>query len=345
MTGGPTAPATGVTPLVDGFGRVHRDLRISITDRCNFRCGYCMPEEGMRWMPRTELLTYEEIERVARILVERCGFESIRLTGGEPTLRAHLPVLIRKLARLRVPATGVRVDLALTTNGATLAASAFDLAAAGLRRINVSLDTLRRDRFETITRRYELDRVLAGIAAASAAGLAPVKVNCVVMRGVNDDELADFAAFGRRRGLTVRFIEFMPLDARGEWSPDRVVGRDEIVERIGAVFPLEPVGRPDGAPAERFRFADGHGEIGVIPTVTHAFCDTCDRVRLTAEGRLRNCLFALDESDLRALLRGGADDDAIVEVVSASVTAKWAGHSIAQPVFLRPGRSMSQIGG
>lgn len=345
MAEGSETPATGVTPLVDGFGRVHRDLRISITDRCNFRCAYCMPEEGMRWLPRDELLTYEEIERVARVLVERFGFESIRITGGEPTVRAHLPVLIRKLARLRVPGTGRPADLALTTNGATLAASALDLAAAGLRRINVSLDTLRRDRFEAITRRDELDRVLAGIAAASGAGLAPVKVNCVVMRGVNDDELVDFADFGRERELTVRFIEFMPLDARDEWSPDRVVGRDEIVERIGAVHPLEPVGRPDGAPAERFRFADGRGEIGVIPTVTHAFCDTCDRVRLTAEGRLRNCLFAVDESDLRGLLRGGADDDAIAGVVTASVAAKWAGHRIAQPVFLRPGRSMSQIGG
>jgi GTP 3',8-cyclase len=335
----------GVTPLVDGFGRVHRDLRISITDRCNFRCTYCMPEEGMRWMPRHELLSYEEIERVARVLVERFGFESIRLTGGEPTVRAHLPVLVRKLAALQVPATGAPVDLALTTNGSSLAGVAVDLAAAGLRRINVSLDTLRRDRFEAITRRDELDRVLAGIEAASAAGLDPVKVNCVVMRGVNDDELVDFASFGRTRGVIVRFIEFMPLDAQGEWSHDRVVGRAEIVDRIGAVFPLEPVGRPDGAPAERFRFADGGGEIGVIPTVTDAFCDTCDRVRLTAEGQLRNCLFAVDETDLRALLRGGAVDEAVAEAVAASVAAKWAGHLINQPVFIRPTRSMSQIGG
>jgi cyclic pyranopterin phosphate synthase len=345
MTGGSTATTPAVTPLVDSYGRVHRDLRISITDRCHVRCTYCMPEEGMRWLPREELLTYEEIERVARVLVERFGFESIRITGGEPTVRAHLPVLIRKLARLRVPGADRPVDLALTTNGATLAAVAADLAAAGLRRINVSLDTLRRDRFEAITRRDDLDRVLAGIDAALDAGLDPVKVNCVVMRGVNDDELVDFAAFGRDRRVAVRFIEFMPLDAQGAWSHDQVVGQAEIVERVGRVFPLEPVGRPDGAPAERFRFADGAGEIGIIPTVTNAFCDTCDRVRLTAEGQLRNCLFAVDESDLRSLLRGGAGDVAVAELVSASVASKWAGHLINQPVFIRPGRSMSQIGG
>jgi len=228
MTGGPDTGEHRATPLVDGFGRVHRDLRISVTDRCNFRCTYCMPEEGMRWMPREELLTYEEIERVARVLVERYGFDRIRITGGEPTVRAHLPVLIRKLAGLRVPATGQPVDLALTTNGATLAATAADLAHAGLRRINVSLDTLRRDRFEAITRRDELERVLAGIQAASVAGLDPVKVNCVVMRGVNDDELVDFAAFGRAHAVTVRFIEFMPLDAQREWSNDQVVGQAEI---------------------------------------------------------------------------------------------------------------------
>jgi cyclic pyranopterin phosphate synthase len=334
-----------VARLTDGYGRVHRDLRLSVTDRCNFRCAYCMPEEGMRWLPRTELLTYEEIVRVARLLVERYGVDAIRITGGEPTVRARLPVLVEALAGLRSPASGDPVDLALTTNGVTLPTLARDLAGAGLRRVNVSLDSLRRERFATITRRDALADVLAGIDAALEAGLAPVKVNCVVMRGVNDDELVDFAAYGRARGVTVRFIEYLPLDAQGAWTAERVVSRDEIVARIAAVFPLEPIGRPDGAPAERFRFADGHGEIGVIPTVTDAFCGSCDRIRLTAEGRLRTCLFALDELDLRTPLRAGASDDELGALVEAAVRAKWAGHRIGQPVFVRPARSMSQIGG
>lgn len=325
------------TALVDGFGRVHRDLRISVTDRCSFRCLYCMPEEGMPWLPREEVLTFEEIERVARVLVERFGFDSMRLTGGEPTVRAHLPVLVRKLAALGV-------DLAMTTNGATLALLANDLVEAGLQRINVSLDSLRRDRFVELTRRDALGSVLDGIDAAVTAGLDPVKVNVVLMRGINDDEVVDFAAFGRERGVQVRFIEFMPLDADGEWSRERVVGRDEIVGAIDAVFPLEAVGR-DHEPAERFRYRDGGGEIGVIPSVTDAFCATCDRVRLTAEGGLRSCLFALEEHDLRALLRGDATDDDLAAAVEATVAAKWAGHGIGRIDFIRPARSMSQIGG
>jgi cyclic pyranopterin phosphate synthase len=333
--------------LVDSFGRVHRDLRISVTDRCNFRCTYCMPEEGMRWLPREELLTYEELARVARVLVG-LGVRSIRLTGGEPTVRARLPVLVRRLAELRTP-DGAPVDLALTTNGATLAHQAHDLAAAGLRRINISLDSLRRDRFLAVTRRDELGAVLRGIDAALAAGLAPVKLNVVVVRGVNDDELVDFAAFGRERGVSVRFIEFMPLDAQGDWRGDQVVTRDEILDAVGAVFPLEPdigAGAADpSAPAQQWRFRDGRGVIGIIPTVSHAFCDTCDRVRLTAEGALRSCLFALDEHDLRGPLRSGATDGELAAIVEAAVAAKWAGHQIGQPVFLRPARSMSQIGG
>ena len=325
-------------PLVDGFGRRHRDLRLSITDRCSFRCGYCMPAEGMAWQPRDELLTYEEIERVARLLVERHGIDAIRITGGEPTVRAHLPVLVAKLAALGV-------DLAMTTNGATLALVADDLAAAGLGRINVSLDSLRPDRFAAITRRDALDAVLAGIDAAVAAGLSPVKVNVVVMRGVNDDELVDLAAFGRDRGVVVRFIEFMPLDAQGAWDRSQVVPQDEILARIGEAFPLVPVGERGNAPAERFRYRDGGGEIGVIPTVTHAFCDTCDRIRLTADGQLRTCLFSLDDHDLRGPLRAGADDDELSAVVERAVGAKWAGHQIGQVQFIRPARSMSQIGG
>ena len=324
-------------PLVDSFGRVHRDLRLSITDRCNFRCTYCMPEEGMQWLPRDEILTFEEIERVARLLVERHGVENIRLTGGEPTVRAHLPLLVAKLATL--PA-----DLAITTNGATLRLLAHDLAAAGLRRINVSLDTFRPDRFKAITRRDDLAKVLDGIDAAVEAGLDPVKLNVVVMRGVNDDELLDFAAYGRDRGVQVRFIEFMPLDADKSWHNDAVVSLEEIVGRIGAVHPLEPVTRTS-APASRFRYVDGKGEIGVIASVTQSFCDTCDRIRLTAEGKFRNCLFALDEFDLRPLLRGGADDDELSAVIEQAVGAKWAGHQINQVHFIRPRKSMSQIGG
>jgi cyclic pyranopterin phosphate synthase len=324
--------------LLDGFGRVHRDLRISVTDRCNFRCTYCMPEEGMRWLPRSDLLTYEEIERIARVFVERFAFDSIRLTGGEPTVRAHLPVLVAKLAALPV-------DLAVTTNGATLGLVADDLAAAGLRRVNVSLDSLRRDRFCDITKRDELFRVLDGIDAAVDAGLDPVKVNCVVKRGVNDDELVDFARFGRDRGVHVRFIEFMPLDAQGAWRNDDVIGQAEIVSTIDAVYPLEPVTGRGAEPAERFRYLDGAGEIGVIPSVTNGFCDACDRVRLTAEGQLRNCLFALDEVDLRTPLRAGADDAELARLIEQNVAQKWAGHRINQPVFIRPDRSMSQIGG
>jgi cyclic pyranopterin phosphate synthase len=326
--------------LVDGFGRVHRDLRISVTDRCNFRCTYCMPAEGMEWLPREDLLSYEELARVARVFVEHFGFDGIRLTGGEPTVRAHLPVLIEKLS-------GLGVDLALTTNGATLRLVAHDLAAAGLRRINISLDSLRPDRFAAITKRDELDRVLDGIDAAFEAGLDPVKLNVVVMRGVNDDELVDFAVFGRDKGVQVRFIEFMPLDAQQAWTNEQVVTQDEIVERIAEAFPLEavPSSIRGSAPAARWRYLDGGGEIGVVPSVTHAFCDSCDRVRLTAEGSLRHCLFATRELDLRTLLRGGASDDDLANAIRGEVGAKWAGHQINQVHFIRPSKSMSQIGG
>ena len=324
-------------PLVDSYGRVHRDLRISVTDRCNFRCTYCMPEEGMKWLPREEVLTFEELERVARLLVERHGITSIRLTGGEPTVRAHLPVLVSKLAALPV-------DLALTTNGATLRTVAGALADAGLRRVNVSLDSLRPERFTELTRRDELYNVLDGIDAAVEAGLTPVKVNVVIVRGVNDDEIVDLARFGRERGITVRFIEFMPLDGGDAWHNDQVVPQTEIVECIEAVFPLEAVPR-GSEPAERFRYTDGGGEVGVIPSVTRPFCAQCDRIRLTADGQLRNCLFALEDHDLRGLLRSGASDDDVSDAIEACVGAKWAGHAINQVQFVRPRRSMSQIGG
>jgi cyclic pyranopterin phosphate synthase len=273
--------------LIDPYGRTVRDLRISVTDRCNFRCQYCMPAEGMQWLPRTEILSFEEIERFARICVSRFGFNGIRLTGGEPLVRAHLPDLVDRLA-------GLGVDIALTTNGATLRLHAAALVAAGLKRINISLDSLQRERFLELTRRDELDRVLDGVDSALDAGLQPVKINVVMMRGINDDEIVDFAEYGRAKGVTVRFIEFMPLEA---------------------------------------------GD------VTKPFCGNCDRVRLTAEGQFRTCLFAVDEFDMRSLLRDEASDEAIADAISAAVGTKWAGHSIGQVNFIRPKRTMSQIGG
>ncbi len=331
------------TDLVDPFGRVIRDLRISVTDRCNFRCTYCMPEEGMTWLPRSEVLTFEEIERLAGLMVSRYGVESIRLTGGEPTVRARLPLLVALLGALR-GAHGP-VDLAMTTNGATMRSMAGELRAAGLRRVNISLDTLDRDRFVQMTRRDELDHVLDGIAAAIEAGFDPVKINTVVQRDVNDDELVDLATFGRAHGVEVRFIEFMPLDASGGWSDRAVVGQDEIVGRIAAVYPLEQVPVRGAAPADRWRYLDGAGTIGVIPSVTKPFCGDCDRVRLTADGQLRTCLFATDEFDLRGAIRRGESDDELAIRIERAVATKWAGHHINQVDFVRPRRSMSQIGG
>jgi cyclic pyranopterin phosphate synthase len=337
--------------LVDPFGRVIGDLRISVTDRCNFRCTYCMPEEGMQWLPRSEVLTFEEMHRLAAIFVERYGVDGIRLTGGEPTVRAHLEVLVEKLAALRVPVgsasalAGRKPDIALTTNGATFRLVAQDLRDAGLDRVNISLDTLRPDRFVQMTRRDELFRVLDGIEAAKEAGFAPVKINSVVERGVNDDEIVDLARFGRERDVEVRFIEFMPLDASGDWSRKTVVSQDEIVAAINAVYPLEPVPARGSAPADRWRYRDGAGLVGVIPTVTKPFCGDCDRVRLTADGQFRTCLFATREFDLRALLRGGASDDEIAAEIERAVGTKWAGHQINQVNFIRPKRTMSQIGG
>ena len=328
-------------PLVDPHNRIVRDLRISITDRCNFRCTYCMPEEGMEWLPRDELLTYEELTRVARVCVERFGFESIRITGGEPTVRAHLPVLIRRLSELGV-------DLAMTTNGSTLDHLASQLAESGLRRINISLDSLRPERFASITGRDSLGRVLAGIDAALAAGLEPVKVNCVVVRGVNDDEVVDFAAFGRDRGVEVRFIEWMPLDGGGQWNSGQVVPAGEIIAAIDAVYPLvgsDGRAADPASPAESYRYADGGGRVGVIASVTRSFCSSCDRIRLTSDGQLRNCLFAVRETDLRPILRGGGSDEDLAAAIESEVGRKWAGHSIGQVHFIRPARSMSQIGG
>ena len=323
--------------LIDTYGRVHRDLRISVTDRCNFRCQYCMPEEGMDWTPREELLTFEEIERLASLLVKKFGIESIRLTGGEPTVRANLSKLIEKLSKLDV-------DLSLTTNGATLPLIAGDLYDAGLDRINISLDTLDRKRFESLTRRDNLKEVLHGIETAKSVGFDPVKINMVVMKGINDDEVLDFVSYGRENGLVVRFIEFMPLDADETWEKSKVMPQSEILELISSKYDLEPLSR-GSSPAARWKFVDGPGEIGIIATVSEAFCDACDRIRLTADGKFRNCLFAIQEYDVRKLLRENAGDEKIIELFSHAVKQKWAGHQIGKSVFIRPSKSMSQIGG
>lgn len=296
-----------------------------------------MPPEGLHWLERSEILSFEEISRLARLLVERFGVDAIRLTGGEPTVRANLEELVAMLS-------GLGTDLALTTNGASLGLLAEKLAAAGLRRVNVSLDSLRPERFREMTLRDELPKVLDGIAAAKAAGLHPVKVNMVVMRGVNEDELLDFAEFGRSEDVEVRFIEFMPLDADESWEDRSVVSQDEILACIGSVHPLEPVAS-GSAPAGRFRYRDGGGTIGVVASVTRSFCSTCDRMRITADGMFRNCLFALEEVDLKTALRSGDDDDALAELIRSGVASKGPGHSIGMPTFIRPARSMSQIGG
>lgn len=334
--------------LVDPFGRVIEDLRISITDRCNFRCTYCMPEEGMKWLPRSEVMSFEEIEHLARIFVERYGVRGIRLTGGEPTVRAHLPVLVRKLAVLENEHG--TIDLSMTTNGATMRLVGEGLREAGLKRVNISLDTLIAEKFHQMTRRDELTNVLDGIVAAQEAGFDRVKINAVIERGVNDDEIVDLATYGREQNVEVRFIEFMPLDATGHWLNDKVVGQDEIVDAINAVYPIEQMPARGAAPADRFRYLDGDGTspgsmIGIIPTVTKPFCGDCDRVRLTAEGDFRTCLFANDEYDLLTALRAGETDDQIAARIEAAVASKWAGHQINQVNFIRPGKSMSQIGG
>ena len=337
--------------LVDPFGRTIRDLRISVTDRCNFRCTYCMPIEGMVWLDRSDILTFEEIEHLARIFVERFHVDGLRLTGGEPTVRAHLPVLVAKLAALRVPSdaksafAGRAPDLALTTNGSTFRTMAQDLRDAGLQRVNISLDSLRRDRFEQMTRRDELERVLDGIEAAKEVGFNPVKINTVIERGVNDGEIIDLARFGRERQVEIRFIEFMLLDADGGWGQSKVVSQDEIVNEINQVFPLEQLSARGAAPADRWRYLDGAGTVGVIPSVTKPFCGDCDRVRLMADGQFRTCLFANEEFDFRKLLRDGAGDDEIAARIIKAVGTKWAGHQIGQVNFIRPLRTMSQIGG
>jgi cyclic pyranopterin phosphate synthase len=327
-------------PLVDQYGRAHTDLRVSVTDRCNLRCVYCMPEEGVPFLPRSEILSFEEIARVAQV-ARSLGVTSLRLTGGEPLVRRGVVELVRQLATVGFD------DIALTTNGTGLAPVACALARAGLHRVNISCDSLRPQRYAEIRRRGDLAAVLAAMDAAEAAGLVPVKVNVVLIAGVNDDEILDFAAFARRRARTVRFIEFMPLDAEGGWRRDQVVPSDGVLDRINERWPIEAIRSPDGdpAPADRYRFCDGAGEIGVVASVTRPFCGTCNRLRLTADGAIRNCLFSDDEVSVRALLRNGGSDDDIALALRRSVWAKLPGHGINDPGFLRPVRSMSMIGG
>ena len=336
-TASDTVPTEG--PLVDRFGRVHRDLRISVTDHCNLRCVYCMPEDGLAFVPRDDLLTFDEIVRVAQV-ASALGVTSVRLTGGEPLMRKGIPALIARLAEIGFD------DLALTTNGTGLARQARALAAAGLRRVNISCDSLRPERFAAIRRRGCLDTVHDAMAAAEAAGLTPIKVNVVLLRGYNDDEVLAFASFARSTGRVVRFIEFMPLDADGNWTRDRLVPGREVFEQIAALWPLELVPENDRhAPAKRFRFCDGHGEIGLISSVTEPFCGTCNRLRLTADGALRNCLFSDTETAVRDVLREGGTDTRLAALLRDAVWAKLPGHGINEPGFLSPARSMSMIGG
>jgi cyclic pyranopterin phosphate synthase len=326
-------------PLVDGFGRVVTDLRVSVIDRCNFRCTYCMPAEGLPWLPSDQVLSAEEIERLIRLLVS-LGVSEVKLTGGEPTVRPDLPDIVRR-ARGIDPS----LDLSITTNGYLLDRLAAPLREAGLDRVTVSCDSLLRHRFAEMTRRDALERVLAGIRSAQDAGLRPIKVNCVVLGGTNDDEAPEFARFARETGIEVRFIEYMPLDAERAWERRKVVPSSDLRSRIEERFPLVPAG--DGSqPASRFRFADGApGAVGFISSVTEPFCDTCNRVRLTADGQFRSCLFALEETDLRGAMRSGASDTQLEGLIRGAVSSKWAGHRINHPDFVRPDRSMSMIGG
>ncbi|WP_294944612.1 GTP 3',8-cyclase MoaA [uncultured Microbacterium sp.] len=335
----PTAPGA---PLVDRFGRVHRDLRISLTDRCSLRCTYCMPEQGNEWLARTSILSTDEIVRVARIAAAS-GISTFRLTGGEPLLRADIVEVVRRLAAVEGP--DGPVDIALTTNGIRLGDVLPDLIDVGLRRLNISIDTLDRDRFRDLTRRDRLDEVVAGIAAASASGLRPLKLNAVAMRGINDDELVDLVAFALDHGAEMRFIEQMPLDAGHTWDRTRMVTREEILAALSTRWHLEPVPGRGGAPAERFLLDGGPASVGVIASVTAPFCGACDRLRLTADGQLRNCLFSNDEYDLMPLLRVGADDVAIDALLHECIAGKLPGHAIDDPSFLQPARGMNAIGG
>ncbi len=325
--------------LVDTFGRVHSNLRISVTDRCNLRCTYCMPEDVV-FMDRSELLSFEEITHFVRVAAP-LGIDKVRLTGGEPLMRKHLDRLIRMV--VEVP--GIK-DVGLTTNGLLLADRAQEFYDAGLRRINISLDTLDAGRFRALSRRDGLEQVLEGIAGAKKAGFHPIKVNAVVIRGLNDVDVVPLARFAREHGLEMRYIEYMPIGAEA-WERDKVYFAHEILEQIEReVAPLAPAKDYDPrAPAMEFRYADGRGSVGIIASISRPFCMSCNRVRLTSEGKLRNCLFALNEVDVKPLLRGTPDDTRLAEIIRQNVWDKWEGHEINTARFVKPQRTMHAIGG
>lgn len=329
------------TKLVDGYGRVATDLRVSLTDRCNLRCSYCMPAEGVPWIPRSETLTDAEVVRVVRIGVERLGITQVRLTGGEPLLRPGLATIVAGLSELNP-----RPALSLTTNGIGLDRLAPSLAAAGLDRVNVSLDTLDPSTFAQITKRDRLPEVLRGLAAAAQVGLYPVKVNAVLLRGINDAHAAALLDFCLRAGYELRFIEQMPLDPMHGWSRSQMVTAAEILDRLGANRRIDPDPEERGsAPAQTWLVDGGPARVGIVASITRPFCGDCDRIRLTADGQIRNCLFARTESDLRGLLRSGADDEALSAAWQLAVRSKAAGHGVNDPNFQPPSRPMSAIGG
>jgi len=329
------------SPLVDSFGRAHDNLRISVTDRCNIRCFYCMPETGVQFMERKEILSFEEIERFVRVAV-RLGITKLRITGGEPLVRRDLPVLIRKL--IAIP--GIR-DLALTTNAVLLEEMAQPLYEAGLRRINIHLDTLDRERFKKITRRDDLDKVLAGIDTCLRLGYGPVKLNAVAVKGLTEPDIIPLARFCRERGIEPRFIEFMPLDAQQLWDRTRVLSAGDMIQLLSReISPLVDIpDRDPRAPATDYRYADGGGRVGFIASVTRPFCLNCNRIRLTSDGKLRYCLFAMEEADVKSLLRSRASDDEIAALVRSNVESKWIGHEINSTRFVPPPRPMYSIGG
>jgi GTP 3',8-cyclase len=328
-------------PLEDRYGRVATDLRVSLTDRCNLRCSYCMPAEGLDWLPGDDILTDDEVVRLIEVGVRRLGIREVRFTGGEPLVRRGLVDIVR-----RTKAIDPTLELSLTTNALGLARTAATLSAAGLDRVNVSLDTVRPDTFHTITRRDRFHDVVEGLAAARDAGLVPVKINAVLLRGINDDQAPELLRWAIEHGYDLRFIEQMPLDAQHGWSRAEMVTAEEIFAHLEREFVLTPVDEPRGsAPAELFEVDGGPATVGVIASVTRPFCGDCDRVRLTADGQVRNCLFAREESDLRAALRSGASDEELAERWVVAMRGKRAGHGIDDPTFLQPDRPMSAIGG
>jgi GTP 3',8-cyclase len=331
-------PETQTLVLTDKFGRQITDLRISVTDRCNFRCVYCRSANPEMHMPQGDLLRWDEYERLARIFLGM-GIRKVRVTGGEPMVRPGVEDFIARLKALGV------ADVSMTTNGQMLAERCDRLVAAGMDRINISLDSLNREKFERITRTKSFDHVITGIDAAQASRLRPVKVNAVLVRGINDDEIEAFAEFARDRDLIMRFIEFMPLDADRSWTRDMVVTGEEVYRRISALWPLVPVAHERSETARRFRFADGRGEIGLVSPISQSFCGNCSRVRLTADGKLRTCLFSKEDHDLKFLLRDGATDTEIAEEISSLVNQKEKSHRINEPGFLPPSRTMVSIGG